>query len=167
MPLVLRGVRNLQSLRYDHVVVGVITNSDDRVPDILTSLDLKMNPLRYGDQRSKVLGSFDIDFSIMSYDVGVEKPDGRIFAAAEEMLEDAERDSGPWEKIYVGDEYAKDVVGATGAGWKAVMVAESVEGEQSAVEWREDADPGTLEQLFESSKAVGFRSMSRLAEWLR
>ncbi|KAK5169689.1 uncharacterized protein LTR77_005667 [Saxophila tyrrhenica] len=138
VPLVLRGARNLQSLRYDRVVVGVITNSDDRVPDVLTSLGLKVSPLRYGDSKAEG-GNWDVDFTVMSYDVGHEKPDRRIFEAAEGML-DVVRGAGAaasaegdgWEKVYVGDEYDKDVVGAVDAGWKAVLINDS---QDAKVEW--------------------------------
>lgn len=33
---------------FESIVVGVITNSDDRVPDILSSFGLRVSPLRYG-----------------------------------------------------------------------------------------------------------------------
>ncbi len=171
VPLVLRGVRNLQSLRYDRVVVGVITNSDDRVPDVLASLGLKVSPLRYGTQQQNLgghSGNWDIDFSVMSYDVGHEKPDLRIFDAAEEMsmaVHGAGESS--WEKIYVGDEYDKDVVGAISAGWNAILISVEKQSQDSKLEWRDEQEPGSLQELFQSSKAVGFKSLSRLAEWLR
>lgn len=162
--LILRGCRNLQPFRYDRVVVGVITNSDDRVPDILTSLGLNVSPLRYGGQVQQVRGNFDVDFSVMSYDVGHEKPHEKIFAAAEDMAMAGGVGSKAWEKIYVGDEYAKDVVGAIDAGWNAVLIGDD---KHVKVEWLDEADPGTLEQLFQSSQAVGLSNLTRMAEWLR
>ncbi|KAH0103086.1 hypothetical protein KCU60_g9114, partial [Aureobasidium melanogenum] len=68
------------------LVIGVITNSDDRVPDVLTSLGLRVNPLRYNlaikdstqearqAEEAQKHQHPDIDFCVMSYDVGVEKP---------------------------------------------------------------------------------------------
>jgi ribonucleotide monophosphatase NagD (HAD superfamily) len=131
-----RGTRQL----FDRVVVGVITNSDDRVPTILSSLGMNVSPLRYGspdislaaDARSRN----HIDFNCMSYDVGIEKPDRLIFDAAESMaseilhagngLEDehtaATKTTPPLLKIFVGDEFEKDVLGALGAGWHAVQL---------------------------------------------
>ncbi|KAM6512074.1 hypothetical protein FALCPG4_017061 [Fusarium falciforme] len=64
----------------------------------------------------------------MSYDVGVEKPDTLIFEAAELMLaqgiairegkspSEVKADIETSRMVYVGDEYKKDVVGATNAG---------------------------------------------------
>jgi hypothetical protein len=172
VPLVLRGVRNLQGLIYDRVVVGVITNSDDRVPDILTSLGVKVGRRRYGQSLEEVGDSkvaWDIDFAVMSYDVGVEKPEKGIFDAACKMAGSVSADveEGGWAKVYVGDEYGKDVVGANGAGWNAVLIAEDVRNDELDVLWRDDDRPSTLAELFESSKAVGFRSLGKLAEWLR
>lgn len=179
VPLVLRGVRNLQSLRYDRVVVGVITNSDDRVPDILASLGVKVGPWRCGQALKEVddgKGNWDVDFAVMSYDAGFEKPDRRIFDAAVKMVEairgseeagDKGTDSSSWEKVYVGDEHAKDVVGAKDAGWNAVLIADGEIGAGKGVEWRDEDRPGTLVDLFQTSRAVGFKSLTKLAEWLR
>lgn len=176
VPLVLRGVRNLQTLRYDRVVVGVITNSDDRVPDILTSLGLKVRPLRYGTRQQDLeshSGNCDIDFAIISYDVGHEKPDKRIFSAAEDMLKvvldnwPAPADPVSWEKIYVGDEYDKDIIGAGNAGWSAVLISEEAQADAGKIQWQADKKPSSLQDLFQPSSAVGFRSLTRFAEWLR
>lgn len=140
--------------------MGVITNSDDRVQDILSTFGLRVSPLRFGssapapalssDERAKgvliqsekgasvssntdgpetgqQVSDFDVDFTCISYDVGFEKPDKRIFEAAEVMVGQVigrvERvDTGGWLRIYVGDEYRADVVGALGAGWNAVWI---------------------------------------------
>lgn len=116
-------------------MVGVITNSDDRVPDVLSSLGLRVNHLRHGSkiEGERVKGGEDevkdIDFAIMSYDVGFEKPHRRIFDAATDMLKvilTAEGQHAPdlegWDLVYVGDEMEKDAVGSTAAGWNAVIV---------------------------------------------
>jgi len=124
---------------WDKTIVGVITNSDNRVPGILSSFGVNMGPWRYFDTETPVPtdGGYDIDFTVLSYDVGVEKPDRRIFAAAEEMLHhklkatflDSDEDSGEdiraeeFEKIYVGDDLYKDVFGAQNAGWSSVLLA--------------------------------------------
>lgn len=160
----------------ERVVVGVITNSDDRTSDILTSLDVRVNALRYGGETAKRDKDCDIDFTVLSYDVGVEKPDKRIFEAAEGMIPAVlqsragdggmEADSGSWEKVYVGDEYAKDVVGALDAGWNAVLVDREPGDKRSEVEWLDDRAPGSLFEVFENARAVGFSSLAKLAEWL-
>ncbi|KAF2487922.1 HAD-like domain-containing protein [Neohortaea acidophila] len=112
--------------RRREVLVGVITNSDDRVPDTLTALGLRVGPLRYGGRPSSEgaeTRTDDINFTIMSYDVGHEKPAREIFVAAEQTASaDAGESLDDWRKIYVGDEYKKDVLGATNAGWNAVLV---------------------------------------------
>ncbi|KAK3690763.1 hypothetical protein LTR37_018985 [Vermiconidia calcicola] len=177
--LLLNRLRTTRPAGYESVVVGVITNSDPRVPDILSSLGVRVSPLRYGKpvpehQKTK---DNDIEFFVMSYDLGHEKPDSRIFAAAEGigMLDQGEElqatRSGRtaakrWEKIYIGDEYDKDVVGAVDAGWKAILVDSEHQGRDSVVWWREHDPVGTLQELFGSSSSVGFKSLSKLAEWI-
>ncbi|TIA24281.1 hypothetical protein D6C83_08032 [Aureobasidium pullulans] len=112
------------------LVVGVITNSDDRVPDVLSSLGLRVNHLRHGSKVEKEAGQEqeDIDFCIMSYDVGCEKPDNKIFDAATSLLSSILDSEGSvyrkedWELLYVGDEVKKDAQGAIDAGWDAVIV---------------------------------------------
>ncbi|KAK0638594.1 hypothetical protein B0T16DRAFT_311687, partial [Cercophora newfieldiana] len=120
--------------RFDRVVVGVITNSDDRVPGILSSLGFAVSPLRFGSPPVDVPASpeqYQIDFHCMSYDVGVSKPSEGIFKAAElmagEVLSASTEVESPlhdeqasWTKIYVGDEFSNDVVGSMRAGWNSV-----------------------------------------------
>ncbi|KAJ6443178.1 putative haloacid dehalogenase protein [Purpureocillium lavendulum] len=147
---------------FDRIVIGVITNSDDRVPDILQSFDVKVSPLRYGtDVDAAVLAdqSYDVDFHCMSYDVGVEKPDRRIFDAASGLLvrilatregrtEDEVRDevSRTWRRVYVGDEHAKDVVGARNAGWSPVLL--DPDDHSAGAASVEDHRGQTLDELF-------------------
>lgn len=97
-------------------MIGVITNSDDRVPSILSSLGLtvgartagkakqvshdgaQFQPTRDGHAANVTpIGlptwryfdqlDEDIHFVILSYDVGAEKPDPRTFRAAKDVLE--------------------------------------------------------------------------------
>ncbi|CAO2648030.1 Nn.00g089520.m01.CDS01 [Neocucurbitaria sp. VM-36] len=116
---------------WDKTIVGIITNSDDRVPGILESFGLKIGPRRVGtaDQRSaEACSRDDIDFVVLSYDVGFEKPDRRIFDAATEMLKEtlAGNQQGlstqDFEKLYVGDDLEKDYDGAEAAGWDRVLL---------------------------------------------
>jgi FMN phosphatase YigB (HAD superfamily) len=112
--------------KWDRTIVGIITNSDDRVPSILESFGLKVGPRRAGlqhESNNTLSGSHDIDFVVLSYDVGYEKPDRRIFDAASAMLKDIVASSGDeadFEKIHVGDEAEKDYFGAKKAGWHAI-----------------------------------------------
>ncbi|KOS17424.1 putative uncharacterized hydrolase [Escovopsis weberi] len=185
------------------VLVGVLTNSDDRVPSILASFGMRVSPLRYGpgDPQAPAATAapamrapgapHDIDFHCMSYDVGFEKPDGRMFRAAEDMLaqmlaaregekqgrgqgqgqgadEAARVDSGAcsWRKVHVGDEFAKDVVGALDAGWNAVLLDEEGR-DDGRLPWLEDlGDAGTVEDLFREYGAVRVRSLTSLMSWL-
>lgn len=141
-------------------------------------MGVRVNPLHYGDQPKRSppaqneQAEFDIDFTVLSYDVGFEKPDKRIFTAAEEMLasllaaDKQQVDSSEWSKIYVGDEYAKDVVGATQAGWKAVLIDREVDGQQEDVVWLHEDQPALIFDVLARTKAVGFSSLAQLGEWL-
>jgi len=132
------------------IITGVITNSDDRVTSVLSSCGLRVSPVRAGVQFnvsgavSLEKAEYDIDLHCISYDIGVTKPDRRIFDAAEEVANTlramrcqdptaAEGDAGPWVKVYAGDELVKDVQGAWAAGWNSVLV-----GPASDTDSRED-----------------------------
>ena len=143
-------------------------------------MGVRVNPLHYGDKPSPSSatqteqGPFDIDFTVLSYDVGFEKPSKQIFAAADEMLAsllsaDQKKegvDPDEWRKVYVGDEYEKDVVGATQAGWKAVLVDRETAGECEGVEWLHGDEPASVLAVLDRTKAVGFSSLKQLGEWL-
>ncbi|KAF1947602.1 hypothetical protein EJ02DRAFT_327431, partial [Clathrospora elynae] len=112
-------------------VVGIITNSDARVPDILSSFGLSIGPRRVGtaDQRERNASlEDDITFVVLSYDVGVEKPDRKMFDAAVDILEDMLVGNeeglmmGSFEKLYVGDDLEKDYDGAAAAGWDRILL---------------------------------------------
>jgi FMN phosphatase YigB (HAD superfamily) len=81
--------------------VGVISNSNGTVRALLGSLGLGRH----------------LDFVIDSFEVGVEKPDPRIFALA---LERAGIEPG--EALYIGDLYSVDVCGARGAGIDGILL---------------------------------------------
>ncbi|PSN66767.1 haloacid dehalogenase [Corynespora cassiicola Philippines] len=121
--------------KWDKTVVGIITNSDDRVSSILESFGLKVGPRRIGTsvQRSAQANlEEDISFVVLSYDVGLEKPDSRVFDAAVGMLRETLAASGAgaegtpdvddFEKLYVGDSLKHDYYGAKGAGWNALLL---------------------------------------------
>lgn len=170
-----------------NVVVGVITNSDDRVPFVLESLGLNVSWLRHNNMRTSraqdraLRGGHDIDFVVLSYDVGHEKPDQRIFGAAEDLLKSMlPIDDGAdpsrtkledWTRVFVGDEYDKDVVGALNAGWNAVLIDRDKPGDDKRVRWPSRTGDGrpehSIQDLFESgSEAVGFDSLESLGNWL-
>lgn len=216
VPTLLRALQ-LQQQRpgsfYDRVVVGVITNSDDRVPGILASFGLRVSPLRYGDARQPSgtttktatatatttpideASAADIDFHCMSYDVGVEKPDVRIFRAAEtllpaalarrgEQMTETELNLDHWDKVYVGDEVRKDVEGAHAAGWHPVLLLDKDrDGDtdnslprNAQLRHLEDCPPQPLGRLFgqpqpqpqmsHTKLVVGVDSVASLIQWL-
>lgn len=71
----------------------------------------------------------DINFVIMSYDVGSEKPESKIFDAAKRILPGEER------FLHVGDDVHKDYYAAKRAGWEGVLLDRGTENR-----WREDDD---------------------------
>jgi HAD superfamily hydrolase (TIGR01509 family) len=99
---VLPGVpETLEQLRAAGFRLVVVSNSNGTLRAKLRNVDL--------DRR--------VDIVIDSHEVGVEKPDARIFHLAMERA-----GIGPAEALHVGDLYEVDVVGARGAGLRAVLV---------------------------------------------
>lgn len=108
-------------------IMGVITNSDDRVPSVLSSLGLDVGRRRYGlteetlDPRSDM--EDDIDFMVMSYDVGYEKPSREIFDAAKQLVRSIWGNPDQEDRfIHIGDDLKKDSEGAQRAGWESVLL---------------------------------------------
>lgn len=165
VPMLLHRVRKHAKLTEQDLVVGVITNSDDRVPDILRALGLRVATTRYGRPTEPSNEGEDVDFVVMSYDVGHEKPDRRIFDAAVQVWESIrpQHASNTLTRVYIGDEYAKDVVGSLAAGWNAVLVNREGPKEHPDLAWPEDSGD-TLFEGFQRSRALGFTSFSRLAD---
>jgi len=83
--------------------VAVISNADGRVRGLLENAGL--TPL--------------LEFVLDSAEIGIEKPDPRIFHAATTRLE-----LEPSACAYVGDIYEIDVVGAGGAGLVPVLIGD-------------------------------------------
>lgn len=151
MPKLLKSLKhhkaNIKSPSIGHVVLGVISNSDDRVGGILSSLGLDVSPLRFQreskqdthfESASPLDGkSYDVDFTVMSYDVEESKPHKLMWQAGEMLARRAvvhelgtKFDEGvPWLKLYVGDDVKKDVESAWGCGWNAVLLKEFVGGQ--------------------------------------
>jgi FMN phosphatase YigB (HAD superfamily) len=107
--------------------VTVVSNSDDRIIKVLKSLGLTIGK------------GADIEDVILSYDVGVEKPDGRIFEyAAKAAPEDA-------VKVHVGDDVGTDAVAAmkAGSGWSGILL----DREKKYEEWNADQEHHGLVKL--------------------
>ncbi|OJZ90614.1 hypothetical protein ASPFODRAFT_41019 [Aspergillus luchuensis CBS 106.47] len=127
---------------FERIVVGVLSNSDDRVPAVLQSLGLSVGKGRadqeieslklpgFEDPSSLSTGEYgervdDIDLVITSYQAGEEKPSPVIFDVAERQakrLVGAGEEDGDWVRVHVGDDYDKDYRAAVDAGWKGVYV---------------------------------------------
>ncbi|PGH04116.1 hypothetical protein AJ80_08578 [Polytolypa hystricis UAMH7299] len=123
---------------WERIVVGVVSNTDDRVASILTDLGLKVGDpgLVAGSDRSieerlraRRRGvENDVDFVLTSYEAGREKPDRRIFDVARKRAEEVvlvngeEEERLEWRCMHVGDDYERDYMGAVGAGWDAYLL---------------------------------------------
>jgi FMN phosphatase YigB (HAD superfamily) len=169
---VLGKFRELQKRSGSRVVTGIITNSDDRVPQILSSLGLRVSPRRFGSEPATIAGSNetnDVDFSVMSYDVGHEKPDEQIFRAAEDMALKvvANASEAQWERLYIGDDYEHDVGGALNAGWKVVLLGREGQSDEGLkLERLSSERAGDLFDILASNDAVACVSLTQLARWL-
>ncbi|KAL2265898.1 hypothetical protein VTJ83DRAFT_5250 [Remersonia thermophila] len=176
------------------ILVGVITNSDDRVPSVLSSFGLRVSPARFGTHfdptelaQRQQSQPYDVDLHCMSYDVGVGKPDRRIFDAAVRMADElatsaalvksavAEGDADPghssWLKIYVGDEYVKDVVGSREAGWYPVYVGpeDELPDQERFVSLKQLTHATTFDEAFSkntSRATIRAHSVQEFLEWL-
>jgi putative hydrolase of the HAD superfamily len=93
--------RALRLTREAALTGGVISNSNGSVRSILEALGLARH----------------LDFVLDSGEVGVEKPDPRIFRLALERAGVAAS-----EAVYIGDLYSVDVLGARAAGLAAILL---------------------------------------------
>lgn len=105
--------------------VGIVTNSDDRVPSILSSLGLHVMARRL-DSPHALAGwtllddNADIHWVLMSYDAGFAKPDSRIFdCAKEKKLGDRNEDC---VYLHVGNDFDQDYHAASRAGWQSLFL---------------------------------------------
>jgi putative hydrolase of the HAD superfamily len=91
----------VRAMRAAGVRTGIISNWDTRLPSLIEGLGL---------------GAL-FDAVISSADVGLRKPDPRIFALACERL-----DVEPGEAVHVGDHHYADVLGARAVGIMPVLI---------------------------------------------
>ena len=97
----------LQRLRAAGVRLAVVSNWDTRLRPLLH--DLQLSPL--------------FDAVVVSAELGFEKPDARVFAAALSALGS---DLQPHEALMVGDDEGNDVAGATAHGCDALLFGRDV-----------------------------------------
>lgn len=116
------------------IIVGVVSNADERYGDsILPMLDL----------------ADKLSFMVFSKEVGEEKPQRKIFDAAVQAAEPwlvKERRWGadaapliPSEVLHIGNDFDKDYIGATDAGFQAVLIDRFKNGEGE--EWARNGAP--------------------------
>lgn len=125
---------------FERVLVGVISNSDDRVPAVLRALGVSVGDVRADQEvESLRLPGFeerdanrtnasttvdqvdDVDLVITSYEAGEEKPSRVIFDVARRqarrLLGDDGESGDNWVCVHVGDDLDKDYRAALNAGW--------------------------------------------------
>lgn len=91
----------IRRLKAAGVMVGIISNWDSRLAQVLEGLGLALY----------------LDTIVSSAEVGLHKPDPRIFELACDRL-----GVRPSEAAHVGDHHYADVVGATAVGMTAVLI---------------------------------------------
>lgn len=126
---------------FERVVVGVMSNSDDRISVVLESLGLSVGDTRSDqDVTSMRLPGFeergsgedsshskqlnDLDMIITSYDAGAEKPSRVIFDVAKRqaMRLTGSQDESAWVCVHAGDDFDKDYQAAMDAGWEGFYI---------------------------------------------
>ncbi|MCH5319983.1 MAG: YjjG family noncanonical pyrimidine nucleotidase [Paramuribaculum sp.] len=93
----------LQRLREAGFSIGVLSNG--------------FNPVQQRKIESAGLTSF-IDYTVLSEDIGVTKPDTRLF----EHAMDISGIVSPKRHVMIGDNPSTDIRGAVDAGWKAILL---------------------------------------------
>ena len=108
--LIPSALSSIQSLSDMNIHLAVISNWDDRLHNILAGFDLP----KY------------FQAVILSHEVGVEKPDVRIFEIAEQSVrkQSSVQQSNFQLKIHIGDNLKKDGYGAIKAGWTSIVISE-------------------------------------------
>ena len=91
----------LEAVRRKGFRMGMVSNATELARRVLRNLDMERH----------------FDFVVISDEVGVRKPDPRIFAIALELA-----GTVPSRTVFLGDKPATDIVGATRAGLRGVLV---------------------------------------------
>lgn len=118
----------LKLLKKKGITLGVISNFDPRLNDILRNVNLR-----------------DLfDFVLTSYEVGFSKPDARIF---ERALKYCKTPTEPSQSIHIGDDLEKDYKAAREAGWHALLVTPKVKPDKPSAK---DHVFTSIESLYET-----------------
>jgi FMN phosphatase YigB (HAD superfamily) len=127
------ALETIRNLRFDdsprsRTIVGVISNSDPRVAGILRSFGLRVSsttPNSTSPWPKTYYSDDHVDFMVLSYNIGFEKPSPEMFKAAENItkaiLPQSEAQD-PISKLYIGDDFEKDGLGAAKAGWDSIVI---------------------------------------------
>ncbi|KAI8972268.1 HAD-like domain-containing protein [Pilobolus umbonatus] len=130
---------SLKDLKSEGFQMGVISNSDERVVDVVENLNLS----KY------------FDFVLASSLVGYEKPNKAIFQKA---LQKADNIS-PENALHIGDDLEKDYHGATNAGWNAMLL------ERSKLSY-EEFSPAMIADNIQSNRPKKILSLYDLAPYI-
>jgi len=95
------AIRTLEAARKRDFRMGMVSNATDLARKVLSNLDME----KY------------FDFVVISDEVGVRKPDPRIFRIALNKADVAAERS-----LFLGDKLSTDVIGAARAGMRAILV---------------------------------------------
>lgn len=96
----------LMELKNSGKILGVISNFDPRLKDLLNDMELK-----------------SFDFILTSYEAGMEKPNPKIFELALNETKKINNDEIlPHECLHIGNELVKDYQAAKNVGWKSVLI---------------------------------------------
>ncbi|KAL2364842.1 hypothetical protein RJZ56_002261 [Blastomyces dermatitidis] len=144
---------------FERIVVGVISNSDDRSANILTSLGVRVGSLGWTTHAARTVTTTeetnldggdtpaDIDFIVTSYEAGEEKPHRKIFDFAKERAKKCIESDGSllpkdtdWTCIHIGDHYENDYEGAINAGWDSFLLPRDGDG-PGLSEYRHGSSP--------------------------
>lgn len=96
------AIHLLDTLRRHGVKIGVLSNG--------------FADVQYRKIRSAGLDTY-IDLTVLSDDIGINKPDVRLFEYAMQRSGDVE----PSHHLMIGDNPTTDIGGAVGAGWQAIL----------------------------------------------
>lgn len=97
----------LKDIKKHQLVVGIISNFDPRINNVLESLKIE-----------------EVDLVVTSYQVGHQKPDPEIFnVALEKANELAKEKILPENCLHIGNHPIKDYQGARNANWKSALVS--------------------------------------------
>ncbi|KAM5465064.1 hypothetical protein MauCBS54593_006699 [Microsporum audouinii] len=167
-----------ESSGIENIIVGVISNSDDRVSSVLNSLGLSVGNA-WADNGELLLCAAstapttnaaeaelnDIDFIVTSYEAGEEKPHHHIFDIAKTRAKEHLLATDPsyelnddWRCIHIGDDYGHDYKGATNAGWEGFLLLRDGMDYLSGTNHQAiDGDVKSLQSLNELYSYLGLR----------